>query len=93
MAVALALGGLLLHVNPPNWKAPWLHMKLTAVMLLVIAEGLHGKGLCQKKTRGSGRWLALFVITSLLVLGVLASVYIMKPKFELAWGLNGFYPG
>jgi len=82
MCLTLFTGLLLLLLKGVNWKAPWLHMKMTFVAILVISELIV---MCKLMKRAPGYGLLgykilYWVIVSSL-LGTLAAIYIMKPKF------------
>lgn len=85
MCLTVVTGLLLLFVKQVNWTAPWLHMKLTFVALLIICDLILLAQLVKPKREGAEErllgykilhWVAVF---SLLV--VLLAIYVMKPKF------------
>lgn len=43
MIVTFLLGGLMLWVNPDLFQQPWMHMKLTAVILMSVIHGLYAR--------------------------------------------------
>ncbi len=43
MIVAFVFGGLMLWLNPDLFQQPWMHTKLTAVILLTAVHGLYAR--------------------------------------------------
>ena len=85
MCLTVLTGLLLLFMKDVDWKAPWIHMKLTFVALLIICDLILLAQLMKPKREGAEErllaykilhWVAVF---SLLV--VLMAIYVMKPKF------------
>ncbi|MCH9611051.1 MAG: hypothetical protein S4CHLAM81_13830 [Chlamydiales bacterium] len=79
MCLTILTGLLLIFLKGVDWKAPWLHMKLTFVGILVMADLLFLGRLIQKKGGVGSKVLHWVVVLSLLA--VLAAIYVMKPKF------------
>lgn len=81
--IALGCGLALILVNGADWKAPWLHMKLTFVAFLLVCDLLIGREIWQsakqgKDTRGG---VKLFLVCALLFfLAILSAIYILKPR-------------
>ncbi len=85
MIIAVVCGILLFFFNGVNWKAPWLHMKLTFAFLLIVCDIICGF-LVVKSTRvpliGKGTGYKIFHgIIGLLLILVLFSIYVLKPLY------------
>jgi protoporphyrinogen IX oxidase len=81
MVVTLALGMTSLFIKKVDFKAPWLHMKLTFVFLLLLCDLyvgkriiLHSKGVA----KGRRRYKVFHGLAGLFFIGILVAIYIMK---------------
>ncbi|MCH9625422.1 MAG: hypothetical protein S4CHLAM123_05960 [Chlamydiales bacterium] len=82
MILAVGFGLTLLFLKEMNWKAPWLHIKLTLAFFIIICDIICGYLITKhsKKPivgRGIG-YQILHGITGLLFIGVLVAIYILK---------------
>ncbi|MFN0065891.1 MAG: CopD family protein [Chlamydiales bacterium] len=84
MVFTVLFGLVLLFLKNVNWLAPWLHMKLTFVALLIVCDllllaqvvrlqktGIKGSAIGQKVLH----WIVVFAL-----LCVLTAIYILKPR-------------
>lgn len=85
MCMTVLSGLLLLFLKDTNWKAPWLHMKLTFVAILIVCDLLLLAQLVRPKRETVQEKLLAYKILHWIVvvalLAVLAAIYVMKPKF------------
>lgn len=83
MILTIALGLTSIVVKGVNWKAPWLHMKLTFVFLLIVCDFFVGKKIIthsKKPIQGRGRRFKVFhSLAGLFFIGILIAIYIFKP--------------
>lgn len=83
MCAAIILGVVLLIFKDINLKAGWFHMKMTFTVLLVVCDIIAGTQACELAKRTvKGRGIAykiLHAVTALLLIGILISIYILKP--------------
>ena len=86
MILTVVSGLVLLFLRETNWLAPWLHMKLTFVALLIVCDLILLAQLMKHKREGAPDQLLGYkilhwtVVISFLV--VLVAIYVMKPKFQ-----------
>lgn len=84
MLLALSLGALLLFAKGIEWKAGWLHMKLTFVLFLIICDSIAGwesVRLSRKVAHGRGwGYKVLHGVTLFCLFGVLVSIYLLKSR-------------
>lgn len=82
MILALGSGIAAICLKDMDWKAPWIHMKLTFVALLIGCDIIAGwrivkLGSAPIQGKGVG-YKILYVATLLILLGILAAIYILK---------------
>ena len=86
MCLTILSGLLLAFVKAQDWKAPWLHMKLTFVGLLIICDLILLAQLVKPKREGSDERLLsykiLHWIVVMTILIIFSAIYVMKPKFQ-----------
>lgn len=84
MIFAVGSGLALLFLKETNWKAPWLHMKLTLVFFLIITDIICGWSIAvhrQKPIQKMGTaYQILHGITGMLLIGILIAIYILKNR-------------
>jgi uncharacterized membrane protein len=76
MVLAICLGITLLLYKQINWKAPWLHMKLTFAFVLIVCDLTTGWKLFRQDPSAFSWFrmgLGIFAF-----LGVLVAIYILK---------------
>lgn len=82
MILTLGLGFSSAFLKGVNWRAPWLHMKLTFVFLLILCDLYIGRKIIfhsQEPITGKGRRYQFFHgVAGILCLGILIAVYIIK---------------
>jgi|ERR1700722_9169337 len=82
MLLTIGLGVTSVFVKGVDWKAPWLHMKLTFAFLLILCDLLVGRQIIlhsKKPIAGSGRSYKIFHgIAGVCFIGILVAIYIMK---------------
>ena len=82
MALAVVFGLCLLFLKDTNWKAPWLHMKLTFAFLLIVCDLICGRQIAKhSRTMIPGRGVSyqiLHGVAGLLFIGVLVAIYVFK---------------
>ncbi len=77
MVIAVGLGIILLFLKDMNWKAGWLHMKLTLAFILIVTDLIFGfQCLSEKRVKGSKG--GIFAIVLLCLVGILACIYLLK---------------
>jgi putative membrane protein len=83
MLLTIALGLTSIFVKGVNWKAPWLHMKLTFVFMLIVCDFFIGKKIIlhsKEPIQGRGRRYKVFhSLAGLFFIGILIAIYIFKP--------------
>lgn len=84
MVLAVGFGLTLLFLKDMNWKAPWLHMKLTFAFLLIVTDLVCGFSIYKhSKTAIAGRGIKyqiLHGVAGLFFIGVLVAIYILKAR-------------
>jgi protoporphyrinogen IX oxidase len=82
MILTLCLGLSSLMIKGGDWKAPWLHMKLTFVFLLILCDLYVGKKIVlhsKAPIQGRGvRYKIFHGLAGLFFIGILIAIYIMK---------------
>ncbi len=82
MILAVGFGLALLFLKDINFKAAWLHMKLTFAFLLIICDIICGCLITKhsrKPIKGRGIGYQIFHgITGLIFIGILITIYILK---------------
>ncbi len=78
MLIAVSLGLCLLFLKDTNWKAPWLHMKLTFAFLLIVCDLATGWKIAGRVVDKPVGYKILHGLIGLLFIGVLIAIYIMK---------------
>ena len=82
MILSVGLGVTSIFVKGVNMKAPWLHMKLTFVFLLVVCDLIIGRliiRLCKEPYTGKGRGFKVFhAAAGVCFIGILIAIYIIK---------------
>lgn len=78
MILTVGLGLILLFFKEDiNWKAPWLHMKLTFAFLLIVCDLVTGR-LIVKERRAIWGYRCLHALAILLLAAILSAIYILK---------------
>lgn len=78
MVLGVGLGLALLFLKEDiNWKAPWLHMKLTFAFLLIVCDLITGR-LIVKESRGIWGYRSLHALALLLLVAILIAIYVVK---------------
>ncbi|MFD0763766.1 protoporphyrinogen oxidase HemJ [Mucilaginibacter lutimaris] len=86
MYIVIAAGATMLHINPMLWKMPWLHVKLTFVIGLIIYHFI-----CQSKMKqmaqGKFTWTStqLRLWNELATIILFAIVFLVVLKSALNW--------
>ncbi len=80
MILAVLFGLLLLFLKDTNWKAPWLHLKLTFAFLLIICDIICGSIIVRGKRLSKVFYQILHGITGIFLIVVLVAIYILKQK-------------
>lgn len=84
MILAIATGIALLTLKDMNWKAGWLHMKLTFAFLLVLCDLVTGSQVIRLEKiaiKGKGIFYKiLHGLAALFLIGALIAIYILKQK-------------
>lgn len=83
MLIAVILGLCLLFLKDMNWKAPWLHMKLTFAFLLIVCDLITGWKIVGRVVDKPMGYKILHGLIGLLFIGVLIAIYILKQCFCL----------
>lgn len=78
MILAVTFGLLLLFLKDTDWRAPWLHMKLTLVFFLIICDLLCGRVIAKGKRHPRWIYQVFHGIAGLLFIGILVAIYILK---------------
>lgn len=81
MILAVTFGLILLTLKDMNWKAPWLHMKLTFAFLLIICDVICGVFIAKGKRYPRFVYQIFHGMTALFFIFVLVAIYILKQKF------------
>ena len=81
MLIAIALGLSLLFLKETNWKAPWLHMKLTLAFLLIVCDLATGWRIVRGVVDKAMGYKILHGLAGLFFIGVLVAIYILKQCF------------
>ena len=79
MVIAVGLGISLLFLKDINWKAPYLHMKLTLAFFLIVSDLITGWRVVKKNVDKAVVYKTLHGVITLLFIGVLIAIYILKP--------------
>ncbi|MEZ5314776.1 MAG: CopD family protein [Chlamydiales bacterium] len=77
MILAILFGGLILLFKETNWKAPWLHMKLTFAFLLIMSDMICGIFIT-KRVQSRLFYRFFHGLISLLLVCILFAVYVLK---------------
>ncbi|NGX62301.1 MAG: hypothetical protein K940chlam9_01798 [Chlamydiae bacterium] len=84
MILAVTFGVILLFVREIDWKAPWLHMKLTLAFFFIVCDVICGFQIVKvsrKPIVGRGiPYKILHGVTALLLIAILFAIYILKQK-------------
>lgn len=84
MILAVAFGLILLFLKDMNWKAPWLHMKLTFAFLLIVVDLISGWQILKyskKPMKGRGtNFKILHGLAGLFLIFILIAIYILKAR-------------
>jgi uncharacterized membrane protein len=82
MIIAVTLGITSLLINEEtNWKAPWLHMKLTFAFFIIVCDLFTGAAIIRRKIGTGNYYKILHGVTGLFFIGVLIAIYILKKCF------------
>ncbi len=82
MLLAVSFGVALLFIKEIDWKAPWLHIKLTFAFCLILSDLICGylilrKGQNFRQRRGVG-YQIFHGLTGIFLIIVLVAIYIVK---------------
>lgn len=80
MVLAVVFGLMLLFLKEMNWKAPWLHIKLTFAFFLIICDIICGTLVLQGKKRTRIGYQIFHGITGVIFIVILISIYILKTR-------------
>ena len=83
MLLAVFFGLLLLFLKDMNWKAPWLHLKLTFAFLLIICDIVCGTLIAKGRRHPRLFYQIFHGVTGLFFIIVLIAIYIMKQNGAL----------
>lgn len=85
MILTVIFGIVLLIFKDINWKAPWLHMKLTLAFLLIVCDVVTGRLIAQhvKMVMKEGikvgpRYQIVHGIAGIIFIGILIAIYVFK---------------
>lgn len=94
MVLTVIFGTLLLIAKPFLLEQPWMHIKLTFVVILLIYHFI-SQGIMNKLKNGSSRWTSLHLRlwNELATLILVAVVFLVMTKGTLSWigGIVGFF--
>ncbi|MFZ0564646.1 MAG: CopD family protein [Chlamydiales bacterium] len=79
MILAVTTGLILLFVNGVNFKAGWIHMKLTFAFFLIVCDLVCGWEIAKSSRKSRWVYQVLHGMTALFLFMVLFSIYILKP--------------
>jgi protoporphyrinogen IX oxidase len=84
MILTVLLGVVSLVVKGVNMKAPWLHMKLTFVFLLILCDAFIGRKIVfhshEPIKGGATRFKIFHTLAGALFIAILIAIYIIKPS-------------
>jgi len=78
MLLAVTFGLILLFLKDIDWKAPWLHLKLTFAFFLIICDVICGTLIAKGKRRSRVVYQIFHGITGIFFIVVLIAIYILK---------------
>lgn len=78
MILAVIFGLILLSIKEINWKAPWLHLKLTFAFLLIICDIICGALIAKGRRHPRIAYQLFHGITGIFFIIVLVAIYILK---------------
>jgi putative membrane protein len=82
MMSAFLFGGLMFYANPALFSAPWMHAKLTAVVLMTVVHGLYARWrkqfLRDENTRPAGFYRVWNEAPTVLMIAIVV-LAVMKP--------------
>lgn len=78
MILAVALGLTLLFLKDMNWKAPYLHLKLTFAFFLIVCDCICGVIIARGKRHSRALYQAFHGMTGLFLIVILFAIYILK---------------
>lgn len=94
MLLTVVFGTLMLIANPSLLEMPWMHIKLTFVVILLVYHFISQKLMNQLKT-GSSKWTSghLRLWNEVATLILVAIVFLVELRSTLGWigGIFGFF--
>lgn len=78
MLLTITFGLILLFLKDTNWKAPWLHLKLTAAFLLIVCDVICGRIIAKGKRYPRVFYQIFHGITGIFLIVILVAIYILK---------------
>ncbi|MBI3900803.1 MAG: CopD family protein, partial [Chlamydiia bacterium] len=81
MCVAVGLGLTSLLLKETNWKAPWLHLKLTCAFLLILCDLVIGRSLIWTSSYKPWVYRLIHTLEGICLLGILIAIYLLKNLF------------
>jgi putative membrane protein len=94
MILTVVFGTLMLIANPGLLKMPWMHIKLTFVVILLVYHFIC-QGIMNRLKNGSSKWTSghLRLWNEVATLLLVAIVFLVIMKSSLGWigGVTGFF--
>lgn len=94
MALTVVFGTLMFVANPDLLYYPWMHVKLTFVVILLVYHFI-SQGLMNKLKNGTSRWTSghLRLWNEVATLILVAIVFLVELRSTLGWigGIFGFF--
>jgi protoporphyrinogen IX oxidase len=94
MILTVVFGALLLTANPFLLTQPWMHIKLTFVVILLVYHFI-SQGIMSRLKNGTSRWTSMHLRlwNELATLILVAVVFLVMTKGTLGWiaGTIGFF--
>lgn len=78
MVLAVSLGIVLILLKDMNWKAPWLHLKLTFAFFLICCDVICGALILKGKRHSKVFYQIFHGLTGIFLIIVLVAIYILK---------------
>lgn len=94
MVLTVVFGTLMILANPALLKMPWMHIKLTFVVILLVYHFV-SQGIMKKLQHGGSKWKSnhLRIWNEVATLLLVAIVFLVVMKSNLGWlgGVIGFF--
>lgn len=78
MVLAVSLGIASILLKEMDWKAPWLHLKLTFAFFLICCDVMCGTLILKGRRHSKAFYQILHGLTGLFLIVVLVAIYILK---------------